>query len=74
MSAETIRENGNATIRETQNIDATVREGKQAANFGNIGADSQFRDYLLIRQLPSTSTEADIFVVQKADTEYILKL
>lgn len=74
MSTETVRENGNETIRETQNSDATVREGKQATNFGNISADSQFRDYMVVRQLPSTSTEADIFVVQKADTEYILKL
>lgn len=29
MSDETVRENGNETIRETQNSDATVREGQQ---------------------------------------------
>lgn len=65
MSSETIRENVNETVRE---------HNTSESNIGSIGAGSSFRDYEIVRQQPSTSTEADIFVVSKANTEYILKL
>ena len=55
MSSETVRENSNATIR----------EGVQSVNLGSVSTGSQFRNYNIIRQLPSTSTEADMFIVKK---------
>lgn len=74
MSSETVRENSNATIRESQDKNATVRERQQSIKLSSVGIGSQFRNYNIIRQLPSTSTEADIFVIQKENNEYILKL
>ena len=70
MSSETVCENSNATIR----------EGVQSVNLnlGSVSTGSQFRNYNIIRQLPSTSTEADIFIVKKVtnknNEENILKL
>ena len=57
MSSETVCENSNATIR----------EGVQSVNLnlGSVSTGSQFRNYNIIRQLPSTSTEADMFIVKK---------
>ncbi len=74
MSNETIKEVGSATIQEGQNSGVTIREAASSPNITNISAGSSFRDYKIVSQLPSTSTEADIFVVLKAGTEYILKL
>ena len=74
MSSETVRENEASTIREFQNSNATVRERQRAVNFGSVGAGSLFRNYNILSQLPSTSTEADIYVVSKENIEYILKL
>ena len=74
MSSKTVRETGNATVREGQAGNATVREEQASSNIGSVSTGSSFRDYSILRQLPSTSTEADIFVVEKSGTEYILKL
>lgn len=74
MSGETIREGGSATVREGLNSGVTTREGASSPKITNTSAGSLFRDYKIVRQLPSTSTEADIFVVSQTGTEYILKL
>ncbi|MBQ9564135.1 MAG: protein kinase, partial [Synergistaceae bacterium] len=70
--SQTIREDENATLRENRDGSATIREGQSAAGTGSVGGS--FRDYRIVRQLPSTSTEADIFVIEKDGAEYILKL
>ncbi len=75
QSSETLREDQNATVREGQNSDATVRDGPQTGNWtGGSRSGSSFRDYRIVRQLPSASTEADIFIIGKDGTQYILKL
>ena len=71
--SQTIREDMNATIREKRDSNATIREGQSAPGTGAVGVGGSFRDYRIIRQLPSTSTEADIFVIEKDGVEYILK-
>lgn len=40
----------------------------------SITAGSKFRDYWIVKQLPSTSTEADIFVIEKDGSQFFLKL
>ena len=74
MSGKTIMEVGSATVREGLNSGVTTREGASSPKITNTSAGSLFHDYKIVRQLPSTSTEADIFVVSKTGTEYILKL
>ncbi|MBR5346745.1 MAG: protein kinase [Deltaproteobacteria bacterium] len=71
MSDETVREDRNATVRENQN--ATVREGSSATGTGGVGAGSTCQGYRVVRQLPAKGSEADIFVVEKNGTQYILK-
>ena len=73
MSSETILENSDATVKENDS-NATVRERSDSGSSGrSITADTYFRNYKIIRELPTKSTEADIFVVSKDGIEYILK-
>ena len=72
-SQETVREDRNATVRENQNAAATLREGQTAAGMDGAGAGSTFQGYRVVRQLPTKGSEADIFVVEKDGTQYILK-
>ena len=73
MSSETILENSDATVKENDS-NATVRERSDSGSSGrSIMADTYFRNYKIIRELPTKSTEADIFVVSKDGIEYILK-
>lgn len=72
MSSKTIRETSDATIKEN-NSNATVRESTTVSSSESTISSSYFRNYKIIRQLPTKSTEADIFVVSKDDVEYILK-
>ncbi|MCR5219382.1 MAG: SUMF1/EgtB/PvdO family nonheme iron enzyme [bacterium] len=69
----TVRENQNATVREEQNAAATLREGQTVTGMGCVGIGSTFQDYRIVRQLPTKGSEADIFVVEKEGTQYILK-
>ena len=73
MADETIREDQNATVRAEQNTAATLREGQAAAGTGGAGVGSAFQGYRIVRQLPTKGSEADIFVVEKDGTQYILK-
>ena len=73
MSDETIRENQNATVREEPDSAVTRREGQTAAGMGNTGMGSTFQGYRIVRQLPTKGSEADIFIVEKDGTQYILK-
>ena len=74
MSDETVREDQNATVREGQNAAATIREEQDSAGTGGVGVGSIFQGYHVVRQLPTKGSEADIFVVEKDSTQYILKL
>ena len=66
---ETIRE----TIREEPN--ATIRERPEDSKTANgIVTGSDFRGHKIIKQMPSNSTEADIFVIAKDKAHFILKL
>lgn len=71
---QTIREEQNATVLENRG-NATVRESPKAtARAGGLAQGSKFRGYNVIKQMPSNSTEADIFIIEKDRKQYILKL
>lgn len=73
-SLETVREDGRETVREAHDSGSTVLENDAVSRPQTVSINSSFKDYRIVRQLPSTSTEADIYVVNKSDTGYILKL
>ena len=69
----TLREeqSGNKTILEQQG-NITLRENQSAQKIS--GAFSEFRGFTVKKQLPSNSTEADIFIIAYNSINYILKL
>ena len=75
MTRKTVREDqANETIRENFS-NVTILEGQQQAHeAAGISAGGIFRGYHVARQLPSTSTEADVFVLEKEGKEFFLKL
>ena len=64
---------GQETIREDYN--KTILEGQsQRRETLSLMAGSKFRDYQIVEQLPSSSTEADIFIIEKDGSQFFLKL
>ena len=72
-SLTTLREeqSSNKTILELQGS-ITVRENQPEQKIS--GVFSEFRGFTVKEQLPSNSTEADIFIIEKDNVQYILKL
>ena len=73
-SNETVREADNNAGKtpwedNSQKTQETARESASAA----IGLQ-KFRDYDIVKQLPSSGGEADIYVVSKGPDTFILKL
>ena len=66
-AAKTVREDGS---RNSQNSNATVREPVPSASIGL----QKFRDYTIVRQLRSSGSESDVYVVSKGKDKFILKL
>ena len=64
-------QNGNKTILEQQG-NITLRENQSAQKIS--GAFSEFRGFTVKKQLPSNSTEADIFIIAYNSINYVLKL
>ena len=56
--------NSDATIRETQNTPPVILQK----------APSSLRGFRIVKQMPSASTEADIFIIEKDSAQYVLKL
>ena len=73
MSDKTIREDQNVTVREERNVTVTLRERQTIAGPGGANVGANFQGYRIVRQLPTKGSEADIFVVEKDATQYILK-
>ena len=57
---------GNSTIRESSSQPKQTHTAQQGT--------SLFHGYRIIKQMPSTSTEADIFIIEKEGIKYVLKL
>ena len=75
MANETVREDYNSNETQLENDGITILEGQpQRRETLSIMAGSKFRDYRIVKQLPSTSTEADIFVIEKGGLQFFLKL
>ncbi|MBQ7263622.1 MAG: protein kinase, partial [Synergistaceae bacterium] len=64
---------GGATVRELSTGDVTLRDGASSAQTSSQGP-LEFRGYRMKRQMPSTSTEADIYIVEREGALYVLKL
>ena len=80
QSPETIREvqnypsAGNATQREDDGSATVLEVQPNPRKAVSLTEGSKFHDYLIVRQLPSTSTEADTFVIEKDNMQFFLKL
>lgn len=80
QSPETIREvqnypsAGNATQREDDGSATVLEVQPNPRKAVSLTEGSKFHDYLIVRQLPSTSTEADTFVIEKDGSQFFLKL
>lgn len=75
---DTLREN--TTIRETPPPSLTIVEGENITeepshhNSGAFGQLQAFRDYVVIRPLPTQGAEADLYLVQRDAAQSVLKL
>ena len=76
MANETIREDYNSSATQLENDSGTtiLEEQSYRREALNITAGSKFRDYRIVKQLPSASTEADIFIIEKNGSQFFLKL
>ena len=61
-ASSTVRENGQNTVRDS---------GASGSAFSELRT---FRDYRVVRQLPTSGSESDVYVVEKGQDTYILKL
>jgi serine/threonine protein kinase len=58
-----------------ENNDITILENKiSTTNINNIAINSYFKDFKIIKQLPTTGAEADVYLIKKNNNKYILKL
>ena len=73
MDEKTIRESHtireDRTIREDQTIRETAGTQKDQGTTGET-----FKDYKIVRQLPTYGREADAYIIEKEGQEYFLKL
>jgi len=60
-----------STVIEDNNY--TILENNISQNT-NISVNSHFKDYKIIKQLPTTGAEADVYLIEKNHIKYILKL
>lgn len=67
------QENLGATTQIESTRNSTVRETPYQSPPQGKGFSS-FRGYRIIKQMPSASTEADIFIIEKDGVKYVLKL
>ena len=76
MVNNTILENYNGNATQLENVgDTTIlEEQQQKRETLSVKAGSKFRNYHIVKQLPSRSTEADIFVIEKDGAQFFLKL
>lgn len=65
--------NDAATVREPSPGDVTIRDGASPERTSSRGP-LEFHGYRMKRQMPSTSTEADIYIVEREGALYVLKL
>ncbi len=72
MDEKTIRESHtireDRTIREDQTIRETAGTQKDQGTTGET-----FKDYKIVRQLPTYGREADAYIIEKEGQEYFLK-
>ena len=71
-SSETLREDSAATFFESG--EGTLREAGSAGGYAPFGALETFREYRVIKNLPSSGAESDIYVIEREDVQRILKL
>jgi len=53
---------------------STTIENKQINSSEKISVNSVFKDYKIVKQLPTIGAEADVYIIEKNQKNYILKL